>query len=41
MIKMKESPVGTDWTFTILASVIIVAVTTIVLVLGYLNIRNL
>jgi hypothetical protein len=38
---MKEPPVGTDWTFTILASVIIVGVTLTVLVLGYLNIRNL
>jgi len=38
---MKELPVGTDWTFTILASLIIVGVTMTVLILGYLNIRSL
>jgi len=38
---MKESPVGADWTFTILASLIIVGVTMTVLILGYLNIRSL
>ena len=38
---MKESPVGTDWTFTILASLIIIGVTMTVLILGYLNVRNL
>ncbi len=38
---MKDSPVGTDWTFTILASVIIIGVTMTVLILGYLNIRSL
>lgn len=38
---MKESPVGTGWTFTVLASLIIVGVTVTVLILGYLNIRNL
>jgi len=38
---MKESPVGTDWTFTIFASLIIIGVTTTVLILGYLNIRSL
>jgi len=38
---MKESPVGTDWTFTILASLIIIGVTMTVLILGYLNVHNL
>ena len=38
---MKEPPVGTDWTFTILASLIIIGVTMTVLILGYLNIRSL
>lgn len=38
---MKETPVGTDWTFTILASLLIIGLTMTVLVLGYLNIRNL
>jgi hypothetical protein len=38
---MKESSVGTDWTFTILASLIIIGVTMTVLILGYLNIRSL
>ena len=38
---MKELPVGTDWTFTILASLIIIGVTMTVLILGYLNIRSL
>lgn len=38
---MKQSPVGTDWTFTILASIIMVGVTMTVLILGYLNIRSL
>lgn len=38
---MKQSPVGTDWTFTILASLIMVGVTMTVLILGYLNIRSL
>jgi hypothetical protein len=38
---MQELPAGTGWTFTILASVIIVGVTMTVLILGYLNIRNL
>jgi len=38
---MKDSPVGPDWTFTILASLIIIGVTTTVLILGYLNIRSL
>ena len=38
---MKDTPVGTDWTFTILASVIIIGVTMTVLILGYLNIRSL
>jgi hypothetical protein len=38
---MKDAPVGTDWTFTILASVIIIGVTMTVLILGYLNIRSL
>lgn len=40
-LPMKESPVGTDWTFTILASLIIIGVTVTVLIFGYLNIRNL
>jgi hypothetical protein len=38
---MKPAPTGTDWTFTILASLIIIGVTMTVLVLGYLNIRSL
>ena len=38
---MKESPVGTDWTFTILASLIMIGVAMTVLILGYLNIRSL
>ena len=38
---MKATPTGTDWTFTILASLIIIGVTMTVLVLGYLNIRSL
>jgi len=38
---MKDSSVGTDWTFTILASLIIIGVTMTVLILGYLNVRNL
>jgi hypothetical protein len=38
---MKEPPAGTGWTFTILASLLIVGVTLTVLILGYLNIRNL
>ena len=38
---MKDTPVGTDWTFTILASVIIIGMTMTVLILGYLNIRSL
>lgn len=38
---MKESPVGIDWTFTILASLIIIGVTLTVLILGYINIRSL
>jgi len=38
---MKESSVGTDWTFTILASLIMIGVTMTVLILGYLNIRSL
>jgi len=38
---MKESPVGTDWTFTILASLIMIGVTMTVLILGYQNIRSL
>jgi hypothetical protein len=38
---MKDSPVGTDWTFTILASLIIIGVTMAVLIFGYLNIRSL
>ena len=38
---MRDSPMGSDWTFTILASLIIIGVTMTVLVLGYLNIRSL
>ena len=38
---MKESSVGTDWTVTLLASLIIIGVTMTVLILGYLNIRSL
>jgi hypothetical protein len=38
---MKDSPVGTDWTFTILASLIIIGGTMTVLIFGYLNIRSL
>ena len=38
---MKDSSAGTDWIFTILASLIIIGVTLTVLILGYLNIRSL
>ena len=38
---MKDSPVGTDWTFTILASVIIIGLTLTVLIVGYINLRSL
>jgi hypothetical protein len=38
---MKAAPSGPDWTFTILASLLIIGVTMTVLILGYLNIRNL
>jgi hypothetical protein len=38
---MKGSPVGTDWTFTILASVIIIGLTLTVLIVGYINLRSL
>jgi len=38
---MKPSPAGTSWTFTILASLILVGVAMTVLILGYLNIRSL
>ena len=38
---MKDSPVGTDWTFTILASVIIIGLTLTVLIVGYINHRSL
>jgi hypothetical protein len=38
---MNDSPVGTDWTFTILASVVIIAVTLTVLIVGYINLRSL
>jgi hypothetical protein len=38
---VKPASLGTDWTFTILASVIIIGVTMTVLILGYLNLRSL
>jgi hypothetical protein len=38
---MRKSLVGTDWTFTLLASVVIIAVTLTVLIVGYINLRSL
>ena len=38
---MKDNPAGTDWTFTVIATFLIIGVTTTVLILGYLNLRGL